>query len=262
MAKRSVWDRMRTAFKAKDEAAFEEELQNAIEANEDGPEGSPPVVVHVHNAPGENPVSEADKAAADEGGADPMAALVATVEKISARLDAIEAGVAKNAEAEANEVETTDEASGDDDKSESDVQEEKSADKPVMDSAALRNSFTDTLAKAEILSPGVKLPVFDAKKSRKLTIDAMCDVRKRALSAALKDDARKVHVLKVVGGAAPDVSKMTCDTAAIVFNAASELARVANNAGAAAEHRPELRTGPMTAVKYAEMLAARRKKNA
>jgi hypothetical protein len=44
-----------------------------------------------------------------------------------------------------------------------------------------RPRFQDMLARAEILAPGIKLPTFDAKAKRKLTVDRMCAFKRRAL---------------------------------------------------------------------------------
>ena len=266
MSKRTVWDRLRTAFKAKDEAAFEEEMKHAMdtEAGE-----SVPVVVHVHNGPA--PADKGDeKDVKDEGEetkADPMAAVLEAIKSIDARMTALEQGGAKTASAEtsdesASEGEKKDDDKKDDEESETKDEdkkddEDKGGDKSIKDSAALRDEFTDTLARAEILAPGIKLPTFDAKKGRKLTVDAMCDLRRRALGRAYADEAKKPHVVAVLGGRTADFAKMTCDTAETIFRATSELVKAANN-GDSSERKTTHRQGPMTPAKMQDLIVSRR----
>lgn len=246
MAKRTVWDRLRTAFKAKDEAAFEEELKTAQDEDGGGNEPSPPVVVHVHNAPGDKPAPPAEDQNKDESEADPVAAVVEAIKALTERVAALE-GKSKD-EAPEDKAEGAPAKDEGPDKPEGDM--------PTKDSGALVEEFKDTLSRAELLAPGISLPVFDAKAKPKMTVDAMCGLRKRALEKALSDDQRKGHVTAVLG-AKPDVAKMTCDAAAIAFRAASELARAANN-------RPGLpegveSAGRMTTANYQKMIEARRK---
>lgn len=248
-SKRTTWDRLRTAFRAKDEAAFEAEMNEAQAMNDDGEgEPSPPVVVHVHNAPGAKPDVETPAPAKDEGEADPLVPIAAAIEKINGRLDALEKGGKPDAEsAPAKDEEPKPE--GEADKRE-----------PVMDSAALRDEFQDVIARAEILAPGIKLPVFDSAKGCKFTADAMCDLRRRALEGALGDAVRKPSVTAVLGDN-PNIKAMTCDAATMAFRAASELARVANNRPSNTPHNV-MGGGKMTPAKLQELNAARRKAGA
>ncbi|MDR3488802.1 MAG: DUF2213 domain-containing protein [Bradyrhizobium sp.] len=98
----------------------------------------------------------------------------------------------------------------------------------ATDSISLLAQFRDTVAKAEILSPGIKLPVFDAKATATLTSDAMCALRRLALKSAYDSAERKAHVEPFLDSATPDFSKMTCDAIKIVFGGASELAKRSN----------------------------------
>ena len=253
-SKRSVWDRMRTAFRANDAAAFEEEVQNAMTGAEGGGEGSPPVVVHVHNAAGDKPASQLEAPAKDEGETDPMAAMAKAIEAIGARLDALERRANdKEPDGDESRQPATDEGPAPEDADDKD----KSA---TMDSASMRDEFQDALARAEVLAPGIKMPVFDGRAKRKATFDAMCDLRRRALTRALGDDTRKTHVLAVIGPST-DISKMTCDAAAMAFRAASELARAANNKPGVADLNP-LAGQRMTPAKLQELNVARRKAGA
>ena len=56
--------------------------------------------------------------------------------------------------------------------------------KKTRDSASLSERFQETIAIAEILAPGIRVPTFDSAINRKRTIDSICALRKKALSIA------------------------------------------------------------------------------
>ena len=87
------------------------------------------------------------------------------------------------------------------------------------------------MSKAEILVPGFKVPTFDASQPRKLTVDSMCSLRRKALEQFGATDDGKTALVAIVGDSAID--KMACDSVAIVFNAAAAAKASANNAKAA-----------------------------
>ncbi len=281
MAKRTVWDRLKTAFAAKDEAAFNEELEAAkSEGTGEEPKGG--VVVHVHNAPAAAAVDPdgVDIKDDDEGAGtapDPIKALTEAVAAIAARLDKIEAGLSKDTAAGANEGKTDDDdgntnsgagvngSSGsgadsgpgvagiNDGDEKDDKKDEKDA--KTMDRAA----FQSVVSQAEILCPGVKLPTLDTKASGKVIADAADALRKTALEGAFKSPERKIFVTKVAG-ARPNLGKMTGDALAIAFSGAAELAREANNRVGerqSFDHK-NFPQGPMTAAKLQEINAASR----
>lgn len=101
----------------------------------------------------------------------------------------------------------------------------------VGDSQALATSFQQLLADAEILVPGFRPTTFDAAAKRSVTIDAMCKLRRRALTAALatRDGA---SLIEAAAGSKCDVDSMTCQQAAQLFRAAVTARKVINNAGA------------------------------
>ena len=252
-AKRTVWDRLATAFKAKDEAAFQEELEAAKE--EVGGDGQH---IHVH-LNGAEPVAE--EPVKDE--ADPGDDRIARIE---AAVSVLAEAVAKMQKAEQAEAEVTtakDEDPEPEEKEKSEVkdedpEEEKEEKKPVMDAAVLGESFRDTLSRAEILAPGISLPKFDAK-APKLMVDAMCSLRIKALQSAYDNAAMRPHV-EAVAGSTPDFAKMKCDHAAVVFRGASELAKAANTRVAAPNLNVLQPAGKMSAAGYSELIKARRAK--
>lgn len=249
MAKRNVWDRLRTAFKANDEKAFEEELKEAKDSTDDETEAEKK----------EREEKEAEKKTADAFKKALDAALAPVVKDLAATnvLVAKLAGAVKDADDETEEEKAARLA-----KEEKEAKEAKDR-AAVTDSASMRDAFVDTMARAEILAPGIKLPVFDAKATSKVTIDALCGLRSKALTSAYADPTRKDHVISMLGGKPADFAAMTCDSAELIFRGASELARIANNGAGGGSHRiADTAAGRMTAAKMQEMIVSRRAKKA
>lgn len=87
-------------------------------------------------------------------------------------------------------------------------------------------------ARAEILSPGIKLPTFDsAKASTKDTAAHLCACQRRALAAAHKTDDGKAVLAPLVGAATVDFDKMPPMAVNAIFTSAAEAMRAKNNAG-------------------------------
>lgn len=87
-------------------------------------------------------------------------------------------------------------------------------------------------ARAEILSPGIKLPTFDsAKASTKDTVAHLCACQRRALTAAHKTDDGKAVLAPFVGAGAVDFDKMPPMAVNAIFTSAAEAMRAKNNAG-------------------------------
>lgn len=100
------------------------------------------------------------------------------------------------------------------------------------DSAALSRGYQQVLADASILVPGFRMPTFDAKATRAVTVDAMCAARRRALDIASATEEGAALIGAVSGGAALDISKMTCGAVATIFTAAAGAKKLANNRAA------------------------------
>ena len=244
MAKRTnrILDGIRKAFKAKDEAALEEQLGKAEEMMDDdegggGGEGSSHhLVIEVKTPAGEKPA----ETATDDEEADPNDERLS---KIEAALSSLAEAVAKLQKGE--ESETGEETSTDDEDPEA-KEEEKEAEKTTAQ---------DAMSKAEILAPGIKLPAMDSLKNSTVT-----ELRRSALKTAVADSARKVHVEAVLAGRKADFDAMKPSQVSMVFDAAAAVARAANNSG---RPRPlDIPQGPMTAARYQEMIRERRKERA
>jgi uncharacterized protein len=94
----------------------------------------------------------------------------------------------------------------------------------VMDAASLAADFQDTVAKAEIIVPGVKLPTYDAANAA----NATCLLRRRVLARAIRDGDSGGIVQRVMGES-PNLVGMTCDAVKTAFNAVAALASQRNN---------------------------------
>lgn len=221
--------------------------------------------VHVHLHQPETPVKDDDPtdpasevgpgagaAAAAGAGGDPMA-------QIMARLEALEKAVAILAqegngdangappdEAEAASSSTPDPDKDDDngngfdrktvDRRGTKDRSTRDARAMVGDSTSLRPAWSDLVARAEILAPGIRMPTFDAKSAAKATFDAMCNFRRRVLKEALVEEDTRQAIESLSGGK-PNLTAMTCDSVQVLFNGASELVRQQSTRGSITEGR-------------------------
>jgi hypothetical protein len=95
----------------------------------------------------------------------------------------------------------------------------------VADSATLMADFQDTIAKAEIICPGTRMPTYDAAEPAKAT----CLLRRRVLAKALRTDDDKSEIVRRVMGDTPNLVGMTCDAVATAFNAVAAMSAMRNN---------------------------------
>lgn len=230
MAKpKSMIARIRAAFSTQDRDALEEELDvlkdEASETDKDG---------------------DKDKKTED---ASPAALIAAITTAVSAGMKPIADSLAsiqkslKDSEAEEEEEKKTEDEDGDDDKDE------------TMDAAAFKDAWADTVSRAEILSPGIRVPTADAASGR----SAISDLQRASLSQAFVTPKTTPHIVMVLG-ANPNFQKLTNDAASVAFYAASEIAKAANNAPKPVTPNFQPDAGRMTAAKVQEMNAARRSK--
>jgi hypothetical protein len=200
--KRTWMDRVRTAFKAKDEAALEEALEGAKTGDEDEDDDK----------------DENGKAKTGDSAA--LASILKTMKSMDKRMADMEAEVKKITE--------------DDDQ---DDQDGKTKDnllepEPVNKTAeALGTAYTgdaevmtDLRSRAEVLVPGITLATRDAKVK---TSDHVCSCQRAALATAMQTADGKTIVEPFLVGR--DLSKLTADQVSAVFVGASELAKVRNN---------------------------------
>jgi hypothetical protein len=256
---RRLLDGIRKAFKNRDEAALEENLGKAEEVmddEEDGDGDGKTVVIKIEGAAPAAAAESIDEGGEGEGGKeDPYEARFKALEDcVGSMKDAFEglktalAGSGTQDGESDGDGEKKKEGEGDDDQTtdEEAAEEEKEAEK---------SQVQDAMSKAEILAPGVKLPTKDSATG-KITRAAVTDLRRRSLKTALADGKRKPLIEPIVSGR--DIDKMRPSEVTMLFDAAAQVTKVANNAGTGARAF-DVPQGRMTPAKYQELIQQRRK---
>jgi hypothetical protein len=200
MKKKSFIDRLWKALKAKDQAEFETMFDESEET------------------PAEDPKKE-DEPAKDED--DPMAALCARIDALEAAVAALKPTSDEETPAEKKEDEPKEETK--DEESEEEKKEDEEA--KTADAAAV-----DIFARAEILNPGIQLPVRDSKAPVKTFKDSLCTLKRKALAAAFADAKTRDAVSPLVAGV--ELEKLSCQALHQTFVGASELVKKENNKAA------------------------------
>jgi len=246
-----VVDLLFKAHKAKDAEELKEVLDEA--ANMDGlseeenvgnldQEFSPSdengdTHIHIHNG-GDQAVGEPDEN--DEGGRaefqdddDPRwASNESDHNEFRQRLEALEARIGKSTDSE----ESATEAALDDGEELEEFLEEEAPEgipakdaRKARDSRYLGESMKDTVAMAEILAPGIKVPTYDSRSTPSITAKKICSLRRQALDIAYAVPANRAMFSDIIGNKKLDTSRMTCDAIRTVFKTASALKRQSNN---------------------------------
>jgi hypothetical protein len=256
-AKPSVsWkDRIRRAFMTRDAAEFEKAVS---EAPADKPVETPPAAatetppaaadnsdpggVHHHitvNVGGQpaagaaavdaDPAAAAAAAAAPvdpaaaAASADPLEIIAQAISTLAARVEALEAQLAPKQEGDGDIEGQTMDAKG-------------------VTLNQLREEYQDTLARVEILTPGMRVPTFDAAATQKDIKTAICGFRRRSLDAALGFEGGRELLADIYDSRTP-IKAMTCDAVKVLFLAASSKARDRNNSFSAARDEGAKKTG-------------------
>lgn len=100
----------------------------------------------------------------------------------------------------------------------------------VRDSAPLANGYQALVSDCEILVPGFRVPVFDAKTHPVDTIYRMCGLRKKALDMAYMTTEGKQAIDTAMRGRAFDSSVMDCKCIRKTFDSAVAVRAAMNNA--------------------------------
>jgi hypothetical protein len=253
----SLRDRIRRAFFGRDQSELEDVLKDVpadpasgadpkTDGNGDGrrdPLDDTHIHIHMPGESGEDGPIVGDPTEGD----DPMHDDPTGAEGLMERLDRLESAVAalvatKGGGEEPNEGDPSEGDQGgrsnmgpedenyDEDGAEGDPPseggEKDEPDGRARDSASLQKLFDDTVSRAEILSPGIRLPVFDSAVAPKITRDRICALRRRSV-LAVADGAAKEVIDELAGGR--PVRSMACDALGILFVAASRRVRDSNN---------------------------------
>lgn len=241
-------DRIRAAFHTRDEVALDEAIEDAPASSGEGRGEDHHITI---NLDGVRTHDDGELAAAASGTANPidptpppdpvtkaLSAIMARLDTIDSRLSDLEADDSDDDDDE--DMDPDDLGDADDDGAPDEVDPDADGDgvpdkKPTTDRAARRpgkkgrtsdtalaDEHSDTVSRAEILAPGIRLPTFDRARSRQATRDALCALRRRALDAAMAGEHRTL-VAPILAGLS--TRRMTCDEATLAFRAASELVR-------------------------------------
>lgn len=227
-------DKVKAAVKAKDEAELErledempEELKKKAEEKKDKTDDDDMPVTkadehtHVHIHGGAGTGDDDPLPAAAEEHSDGNEARFASIEETLAKLCSFVGMPDDPGAEEAMEGELEAEAPmGTGDKA-----------RKAKDSAYMEDSFQQTASMAEILAPGIRIPVFDRASNPKKTLDAICAFRRTALDLAW-NTAETRGVIEEVNGNKPLVlDGMTCGAVRTLFRGAAAAVKAANNGG-------------------------------
>ena len=117
----------------------------------------------------------------------------------------------------------------------------------TRDSADAEDLWQSTMAAAEILQPGVKVPTFDARLTLESTARRLCAFRRRVLDHALADENTKQIIYDAIGTV--DTKVLPCDSVKMAFNAAAAQVRALNRqvtvrTAVTRDGQPPVRKGP------------------
>lgn len=200
--KKKFLDRVRAAFKSRDEAELEEALKDTPTGDEEA---------ETEEQKKEREAKEEKEKTSDAltKMADSLAALVNRVGKLETRDK-------KSKDEEAEETE--------EEKKKREAEEEKNK----TSDSALAVEVQDVRARVEILSPGMAFITTDAAAGAAKMRDSLCAMRRKALEAAYASPKTRDAVAPLVAGR--DLQKLTCDALNSTFIGASEIVRRENNA--------------------------------
>jgi hypothetical protein len=231
------------------EEAFSKETSDDV-TTEEGASGMGDVHIHMGGAPsGEKPIAVGGDAV-DPNAVDPTAGQGQLDPALEARFQGIETSISTIAAAVQKLVggEEEEDPSNNFSEQADEVGKTEEEMKKAEDSAFFRDTFQETVALAEIIVPGVKVPSFDAKAKPGKTYDAICNFRRTVLDLAWNDGKSRQYLQDILGnGKDPKTGCKTCDQVRSAFRALS-LARRADNNGSATNDRRE-RTGDYGAVR-------------
>lgn len=209
--KRTFLDRILTAFKAQDQAALDEAIAEGKKALDGGDN------------------DDDDEGKGKTGDAGTAKALDAILKRLNAMDADIKAIKAKDEESE--EEKAAREAKEKESKDAILEAEKAEANKNAGAEVYTGDAWSDVIARAEMIAPGLQIPTRDSKTK---WTDAICACQRQALTTAMATDAGKAALGPLL--ADRDVKAMTVDELRAVFIGASEIMRARNNAGGSGAH--------------------------
>src|SRR3972149_1994442 len=186
--KASVLDMLMKAFKAKDASEVEELAQ---QVGDDLSNGEQEIHIHLNGeGAAATPSVDEDLGSAQSQDLDPdlearLASLESGAQAILTKLEEIISGMSGKTGDEEGDLVTAEEIEQSLKDEAPEGLEEQAA--KANDSAYMANSFKDTLALAEILSPGFTAPAFGRASAPAATLKAVCGLRRQALDKAYEN---------------------------------------------------------------------------
>lgn len=226
--KASLLDRLMKAFKDGDipEAVMKDMMDEPTAGEGEGGMEGGKGDIHIHNY--------------GQGGKSGEAAKEEQVtDEVGARLDKLEAGHGQIMESLKQLLAKLGDTHGEVKDGESDKEikdedmegemEEGADSKSVKDSVSMADSFQRTCALAEIIVPGIRLPVFDSKAAPRKTFDSICKLRREALEMGNSQPATRALIEDALGGKKLHLDRMHCDSIRHLFNAVGGTAKTLTN---------------------------------
>lgn len=103
----------------------------------------------------------------------------------------------------------------------------------VKDSALLQDAWQEVIAMSEIIAPGIPIKTLDSRQEPKVTVHAMCNMRRKALILGTHDSGTRQVMEMVVGSGrtvdAASITKMTCAGVRGLFNATGAAKKLVNS---------------------------------
>ena len=223
--KKGFIDRIMAAVKNKDE----EGAKKALEEMEEGGSGTGGTHIHVHTG--------AAAAQTEDEPEDPTEKRFKTIEdSIKAIADSIKGKSADEQSEEEKRKREEEErrAKAEDDQAAEQLEEETGDEEAgkARDSAMLTDVFDNVKMHAEIIAPGVEVPVFDSALNPKTTFrDCICALRRKALKMGTQD-ADTADLITAVHGRSLDsaaINKLSSGQVRVLFNGVAAMKKAANN---------------------------------
>lgn len=99
----------------------------------------------------------------------------------------------------------------------------------ARDSAHMKDSFKETVAYAEILVPGIRIPTFDRAAKQTDTFKTICGLRRQALDLAYAQPATRAIIDDLNMGKTLSVKDMSCGAVRQLFKSAALVRKSQNN---------------------------------
>lgn len=254
---KTVKDTLGPAFKPEHESALKDSLLETLsgEKTTDG------ATIHIHNGATldaeekEEKTKDAETENRFKKIEDSIAKIADSVEELKKDKKSKDKKKGKDTEEEVEAMDDEEEKKTDDEEEE----EEKAADAKLpfdleappgtsdralakmRDSALFEESFADTVALAEIISPGIRIPTFDSAAKPADTFKQICGLRRKALQFASQDAENSELIADLRGGRTIDSSRIrTMDCGAVrdlFFSLGAVIKRNNNSSNAYVERR-------------------------